>query len=423
MIVLGWETSPAQSSIQSKIDTRKSDLGQLKMVVILSRHGVRSPTWTAERLNTYSAQPWPVWSVAPGILTTRGYELVKEFGSYDRTVLAQDGLLSSTGCADAAKTYVWADTDQRTIASGHALADGFFAGCELPVHSLASGVNDPLFHPAASGVQPEEAKAAFNEVAAMMAQKHDPQMDGLLTEMQNLLNGCGAKVACTPAHTPQVALLGAPIAVLAGKGDHIVDLQGPLPQASSFAEDFLLEYSDGMPMQQVGWGRVDEAEMRKLLGLHSDYFDLVHRSAGIARIEASNMLFHIERTLQQHVDGVAGTDALGTPDTKLVVLAGHDTNIAAVTALLGLHWELDGRKDDTPPGTELAFELWQDAAGAYEVRITVSMQTLDQLRGTIPLTMTMPPAQQTLKVEGWPEFRNGVEKAIDKNDVLPLQGK
>ena len=42
---------------------------ELKMVIILSRHGVRAPLQTPEKLAPYAAQPWPKWEVAPGIQT------------------------------------------------------------------------------------------------------------------------------------------------------------------------------------------------------------------------------------------------------------------------------------------------------------------------------------------------------------------
>src|ERR1700677_1625323 len=45
---------------------------KLKFVVMVSRHGVRSPTGKPGQLNQYSAQPWPTWSVPPGYLTEHG---------------------------------------------------------------------------------------------------------------------------------------------------------------------------------------------------------------------------------------------------------------------------------------------------------------------------------------------------------------
>jgi 4-phytase/acid phosphatase len=103
--------------------------------------------------------------------------------------------------------------------------------------------------------------------------------------------------------------------------------------------------------------------------------------------------------LQQGATGKPVAGALGVPTQRVVLLAGHDSNIAALAALLGVHWQLDGRTDDTPPGTELQFELWQSPQGPWTVRLRVAMQTLDQLRTNAPLTLAAPPAQMELTSE------------------------
>ena len=395
---------------------------ELKLVVILSRHGVRSPTWTNARLDAYSALPWPVWSVQPGYLTSHGYELMKRFGNFDRASLAEAGLVSASGCADAALTYIWADTDQRTMESGRALSEGLFPSCPPPVHALAAGATDPLFHsmeselkrPAASATEPTP--------------QIDPQQSVLLREMQQVLLGCDADTTCKPAHAPEISLLDDPPTPAHRRGDRVGELSGPLAAASSIAEDFLLEYADGMPMDHVAWGKVGEAQLRRFLALHAEYADQTRRTPGVARLEASNMLYHIERTLEQQVEGRPLADATGPTNSKLVLLAGHDTNLAGVAALLGLHWTLDGRTDDTPPGTELAFELWQNGSGVWSVRITVAMQTLRQMREMLDLTPDAPPARQILALEGcgaaefacnWKDFQHIAYDAIDLGAVLP----
>lgn len=420
------------ASVRALAAAPADDASQLKLVVILSRHGVRSPTWTEERLNGYSAQPWPHWSVPPGYQTDRGFELMKRFGSYDRASLAEAGLVAAQGCADAASTYFWADTDQRTMESGRALAEGMFPGCVLQVHSLGAGQNDPVFHPSRKGVGQADSDAAFAGFAARVQEQNDPELDELLGEMQNVLQGCAPKVACVPVHglANQMAAHGE--LAVRGNGDHLVELQGPLAEASSFAEDFLLEYADGMPGEQVGWGKVDEPQLQRFLALHSDYFELIHRTPALARIEASNLLLHLLRTLEQGVERRPVADAVGPAGSKVVVLVGHDTNLSAVAALLGLHWTLDGRKDDTPPGTELAFELWQDNRGAWSLRVTAAMQTLNQLRTVQELTVAAPPAHEMLTLQGcgvgastcsFAEFESIVKAAIGSHTALPAQSK
>lgn len=421
---LAWKATAAQ---QTGVGVANDDgKDKLRLVVILSRHGVRSPTWTQTRLDRYSALPWPKWSVPPGDLTSRGYELVKQFGRFDRASLAKTGLIAGQGCEDAAATYIWADTDQRTIASGNALAEGFFPGCPPQVHGLAAGEDDPVFHPRVSGAK-GAGKDASSEPDKEADHPTDVQQRELLDEMQHVLRGCDAEGFCSSARMPEIPLSHTAGAAAHGMASQVADAESPLALASSFAEDFLLEYADGMPMDRVGWGKVDEPQLRKFLALHSKYFELAHRTPAVARLEASNMLFHIERTLEQAIARKPVEAAIGPVDDKLAILAGHDTNIAGVAALLGLHWTLDGRTDDTPPGTELWFELWQDEHGVYSVRVWVAMQTLPQLREMRPLSLTDPPTGEALDLAGcnaghaactWDDFRRAADRAIDKDAVI-----
>ena len=411
---VAWKALPAQTTTDA---ARSHGKARLRMVVILSRHGVRSPTWTQARLDSYSAQPWPSWNVPPGNLTSRGYELVRQFGSFDRVSLAEAGLLTVQGCEDAPKTYIWADTDQRTIASGKALAEGLFPLCPPPLHGLSAGVNDPLFHPAG---KPADLDASSKSTKGAGEQALTRQHE-LLDEMQHVLLGCDPELACSPAHKPALSM------ELAGDNISQGARSTPLTLASTFAEDFLLEYADGMPMNEIGWGKVDEPQLRSFLSLHTGYFERAYRSPAFARLAASNMLFHIERTLEQGVEGKTVDAAIGPADSKLVILAGHDTNIAEVAALLGLHWTLDGRTDDTPPGMQLLFELWQDEHGNNSVRISVATQTLQQLREMRPLTLAAPPVSEALMPPGcaasrgacsWADFHRVADEAIDKGAVV-----
>ncbi len=364
----------------------------LKLVIILSRHGVRSPTWTQDRLNTYSALPWPTWSVPPGDLTPHGYALLTSFGQHDRALYAAKGLFAATGCAEAASVFIHADTDQRTLASGRALAEGLFPTCPPPLHNLPEGTNDPLFHTDVTST-PARSATALAELQARLTDAANLPDPTLIPQLQNVLLNCDpTATTCTPAHTPAALLPTGPLTAVAGKGDHLADLKGALPSASSLSEDLLLEYADAMPLQNVGWGHVDEAQLRRFLALHTVYFDLLHRTPALARLTAGEMLLRINQTLQQAVEDKPIAGALGMPGQELVLLVGHDTNLAALAALLGVHWTLDGRTDDTPPGTELAFELWETTPATYIVRLTVASQTLTQMHNPHPATLTAPPS-------------------------------
>lgn len=403
-----------------------ADHEELKFILILTRHGIRSPTWNNDRLDQYSKQPWPRWDVPAGYLTPHGKKLMTLFGAYDREYLVHQGLLKATGCADVAKVYLWADTDERTLETGHGLADGMFPGCNLPLHALAAGVNDPLFHPADARRKADRALASAalagrigNNPAALQ-----PAYQPALNAMQQALFDCSDPAACSIEGKQR--LLDIPAAIEAAKNDHLADLRSPLGTASTFAENFFLEYVDGLPLSEVGWGRVDEPKLRQFMMLHTAYSDLLQRTPYIAKVQASDLLSHILRTLEQATAGTVVPGALGSPENKLVVLIGHDSNIASVAGLLGLSWLLEGyQRDDAAPGGALVFELWRKPGNSEDVVRTYYMaQSLEQMRNTIPLTLNTPPQKAAVFVPGcstsgegapcnWNAFHRTVQNAIN----------
>jgi hypothetical protein len=123
----------AQAGLQAVGKNAAVQDDQLQFVVLISRHGVRSPTGKTDQLNRFSQQPWPKWTVPAGYLTEHGARLMTLFGVYDRELLAAEGLLKPAGCEDAAHIRIVADSDQRTRETGKALAAGLAPGCAIAV--------------------------------------------------------------------------------------------------------------------------------------------------------------------------------------------------------------------------------------------------------------------------------------------------
>ena len=409
---------------------------QLTYVVILTRHGVRSPTWTRERLNQYSTQEWPEWGVPPGFLTPYGRKLMEFVGAYDRAYLAEAELLSATGCEDAGRLFFWANTDQRTIETGRALAAGMVPGCSVQVRSLPEGTDDPLFHPLASGIgRPDRALAVASVMGRLGSQPravleaYRPAFE----TMQEVLLGWTPGPNSPPEGTSVTQpLLGLAVSVGPGKDDKLVDFAGPLSTAATLAQNFLLEYANAMPEKDLGWGRVNESNLRQMMSLHAAYSDLLRRTPYLARANGSNLLSHMLRSIEQVVARKAVRGALGTPGNKVLVIVGHDTNISNLAGMLGLSWLIEGyQRDDTPPGGALVFELWRHpVTGAYTVRASYTAQTLEQMRKAQPLTLDSPPAKAPVFVPGcstadegfacsWSQFRRTVEAAINPAFVKP----
>ena len=381
---------------------------QLKYVVIVSRHGVRSPTWDAARLNQYSAEPWPDWGVPPGNLTPHGRDLMKLMGSYYREWLLGEKLLGGAGCQDAGRVYIRADKDQRTLETGRALAESLLPGCEIPVHSQPGGGSDPLFSGAGTP-DPERALAALSERLGPNPQKLAADHHAALDALQLIVLGGLSAAPTVPTG-------------LSRKGNS-VELDGPFATGSTFSENLLLEYANGMQGTALGWGRLTRENLNRVLELHAVYADLMRRTPYLARARGSNLLAHVLHSLVQAQSGGVTAGALGQPGDALLVLSGHDTNLSNLSGMLGLSWTLPGyQPDDTPPGGALIFSLWRDPTGPYYMKLRYVAQTLDQMRNAQPLSLAAPPASQEVKIQGcpaaedacpWTTARALMQKAID----------
>jgi len=93
--------------------------------------------------------------------------------------------------------------------------------------------------------------------------------------------------------------------------------------------------------------------------------------------------------------------ALTKPGDRLLILVGHDTNLSNIGGALGLDWLIDGRRNDTPPGGALVFELWKKhGADEFSVRTYYAAQTLEQMRNATPLSLGNPPERVPVFVPG-----------------------
>jgi len=78
---------------------------------------------------------------------------------------------------------------------------------------------------------------------------------------------------------------------------------------------------------------------------------------------------------------------------RLGLLVGHDTNIASVSRLLNIGWQIPGfQPNEASPGGALAFELLRETrTGRRYVRLAYYAQTLDQMRKSTVLDFAHPP--------------------------------
>jgi 4-phytase/acid phosphatase len=275
------------------------------------------------------------------------------------------------------------------------------------VHSQPAGSGDPLFSGLGT-LDPERARTAVKERLGSDPQKLLTEHKAALEALQFLLN------RPNPAADIGVSLEG-----------KSVELTGPFAIGSTFSENLLLEYTNGMQGKSLGWGRLTKENLHQVLELHAVYADLMRRTPYLARVRGSNLLAQVLHSLEQAETGRETAGALGRPGDAVLLISGHDTNLSNLSGMLGLSWSLPGyQADDTPPGGALIFSLWHDAeAGRDFVKLRYTAQTLDQMRNGEPLSLESPPAGQEVTLPGCPAVATGgcpweaaravLQKAID----------
>jgi len=407
----------------------ESESDKLKLVIILSRHGVRSPLSTDAALAGLASQPWPKWGMEPGIQTPHGNQLVAMMGDYYRARFIREGALTGDPAQDGPRVFIRADNDQRTIETGRILGKALVPVGEPDVHALPAGTVDPLFRPYEAHVG--NADPALAAAAILGRVGADPK--GLeraysrqLEELKGVLYGPGGSPGPdSPFNQPTV--------VAPGKHHYLVDISGPFHAALGATDALLLEYADDKPIQDVGWGRVDSKVMTDLLSLHELFFDLAARTRYPAQVGGSNLASHIVDTLEQAATGDPVPGALGPTDEKVVVLVGHDTNIANVGGLFDLNWCVAGTQlNPTLPGGALVIELWMRSGqpDSFYIQASYVAQTLDQMREATPISLDSPPAVAPIFVPGssgsdhdfsspLPAFVRQARKVIDPSFIAP----
>lgn len=335
---------------------------KLDRVVLLMRHGVRPPTKSPPMPEGTSNQNWPNWPVAPGYLTPHGRVGVERLGGYDRSAWTAAALLPRSGCATIR---IVADSDERTIRTAEAYAEALAPSCSVAIEHKPQDVADPIFSPIDERAVPfDAAKARAAVLAGAGGEAGLAALDQRLAPELARLD----TILCQPV-SPSCGVRQKPTGLAPAKLDKRPKLNGAIDRASTAAQILLLEYAEGKPMAEVGWGRATPADIERLGVFHAEEFRLLARPRYVAK---ANMAGIVPLILQ-------GLTAAKAP--AVTMISGHDTNIASLGGLLDLHWKVPGlAADDPAPGGAIVLERLVDARGRAYVRALYRSQTLEQLR-------------------------------------------
>lgn len=410
-----------------------ADHTQLKQVIILGRHAVRTPNAPNSVLNNFSVLPYPTFPLSGlSVITPNGQTNETILGGYFRLWLTQEELLTGNDAADNAFFYLRADGTPLLVDTARAFASGLLPLASVPVNS--TGSPDPLFHPVDAGVaqlNEKMAVAAVNGRLGANPQALATTYAAELALLRSVLFDYFAGTTPPPATPPnKVDVTAVPITVTTGSSSSLPVSLGGLLTIDTALDPFIMEYADGLALSDVAWGALNAGGISQVFRLYDRTLDLEYRTPYLARVQSSNLASHIARTLLQAATGNSMTGVLGTPSDKMIGLIASNFNVAGLAGLLNLDWLVPGYQlDVVAPGGALVFELRQSLrTGEFVVRTVYITQTMDQLRNRIPLTLAAPPAVAPVFIPGCSDhnatfdcalehFITAVRRAVDPKSV------
>ena len=433
-----------KDSVQAQTIKSEDDGTVLKEIIVFGRHSVRAPVGDSNSLSQFSADLYPNFVGVPvGHLTTNGQQAASLLGTYFREYLLHEGLLTGDADTDLARSYFRANTIERSYTTAAKFGTGLIPGATIPVHSYAAGTPDPIFDPLLAKVATVDPARALAEVLGIFGSGENiaAAYSGELSLTSKTLYPPGTQPtnnaprgSVDPTMLPIALTNSAPLQpprppYYTGN----VIAAGGLNSTVSASDPFVMQYADGFPTNEVGWGRLDLAALSQQTRLVTLQIAIAMRTPYLAKVQSSSAASHVLRSMNQVVSGERLDGAFGNAQSRILVVVSSDYYVAGLAGLLDLHWLLPGYQPDfCAPGGALVFELRQvRTTGDYIVRVFYTAQTFDQLRYLTPLSRDEPPATMQLLIPGashsatnldinFAAFSNLLNQAIGLEYVQPF---
>ena len=391
-------------AISTQAQTKRTDdfhaKYQLKEVVVMSRHNIRSPlTSGGAAYMRVTPHEWFKWSSPSSQLSLRGGVLETEMGQFFRKWVVSEGLLPDNYRPEGEEVLFYANSRQRTFATAKYFSAGFlpFANVEI-THKLAEDKMDPMFTAKFTKMNDAYRQQVLGEIQAlhggpqawMAAQK--PTLD-LMEEVIDM------------AHSP-AALSGDTLhfsfdnMTFKIEKDDEPRMTGGYTLANSVADALVLQCYESESMTAFGHELTVE-QWRAICGVKEVYDGLLFTTHAASVNLAHPLVSRIREELNRS-------------DRKFMFLCGHDSNLASIGAALRFNYpETENALElHTPIGSKLVFEKWSDGSEDY-VAINMVFASVQQLQGRTLLSTDVPPMVLPVTVEGLTANSDGLYRFAD----------
>ena len=372
---------------------------ELKEVVVMSRHNIRSPLSSGgAAYQRVTPHTWFVWSSPSSQLSLRGGVLETEMGQFFRQWVVSEGLLPDNYRPEGDDVLFYANSRQRTFATAKYFSAGFlpFANVEI-THKYEEDKMDPVFTPQFTKMNDTYRQQVLAEMNAMhggpqawMAAQQ-PTLE-LMEQVIDMANSPAAK-------NDSAHFWYNDIKFKIEKGDE-PKMTGGYTLANSVADAMVLQCYEtesftafNTPLTMEQW--------RAICAVKEVYDALLFTTHSAA----VNLAYPLVSRIREE---------LNRTDRKFMFLCGHDSNLASIGAALGFNFPetQNALELHTPIGSKLVFEKWSDGTEDY-VAVNLVYQAVQQLQGRTLLSLEVPPMVMPVTVDGLTANSDGLYRLAD----------
>lgn len=356
---------------------------QLKQVVIVGRHNIRSPL---RNLSQYTQKEWTKWNTELGFLTTKGCLLEEYLGEYFSDWLLKEKLLT-TECPNDTSIHVYANAPQRTRKTAEHFIRSAFKQCNITINYMGNVTMDPMFQPFCHKPLSNSSENFVNfvDILKEMKERLDSiKLEDAYVRLNTILDFKSSKLCkdegkCDLTKVPSVVNL---------KYEKEPVIVGALKMASEVVDGFLMAYYDGVELNKIGWGEMHQNDWKILGKVIQENQNVRFNYTQFARHVAKPLLNYIK---QEFLD----------EKHKFTLLVGHDSNINTILASMAINpYDLDNQNEKSPIGGKIVFEKWLDEQSErYFLKIKFVYLTSDQIRSGARITKENPPRIVILEMQ------------------------
>ena len=371
---------------------------ELKEVVVMSRHNIRSPLTSGAAYQRVTPYEWFKWSSPGSQLSLRGGVLETEMGQFFRKWVVSEGLLPDNYRPEGDEVLFYANSRQRTFATAKYFSAGFlpFANVEI-THKYQEDKMDPLFTPQFTKMNDTYRQQVLSEMQAMNGgpQAWMTAQQPTITLLEEVLD-----MAHSPAaENDTTHFWYDDTQFKIEKGDE-PKMTGGYTLINSVADALVLQCYESESMS--AFGHELTMEQWRAIGAVKEVYDALLFTTHVAAV---NLAYPLVSRIREEFNN---------SNRKFMFLCGHDSNLASIGAALRLVYpETENAIErHTPIGSKLVFEKWSDGSEEY-VAINLVYQSVGQLQGRTLLSLDVPPMVLPVTVEGLTANADGLYRLCD----------